>query len=128
MKGLPDAISASWPLATVQTCVVHLVRNSLRYASKADWGKITYERVGCNSCHNVDGTKSKGPTWKGVYGSTVELNNGTAVLADEAYIKESMMSPQAKIVKGFEPIMPTFQGLVKQNQINGLVAYIESLK
>ena len=94
----------------------------------ADWGKITYERVGCNSCHTVDGTKSKGPSWKGVYGSMVPLNNGTSVLADEAYIRESMMSPQAKVVKGFDPIMPTFQGLLKPNQQNGLVAYIESLK
>ena len=41
LKGLPDAITATWPLAVVQTCVVHLVRNSLRYSSKADWGKIT---------------------------------------------------------------------------------------
>ena len=94
----------------------------------ADWGKITYERVGCNSCHTVDGTKSKGPSWKGIYGSMVELNNGTSVLADEAYIRESMMNPQAKVVKGFDPIMPTFQGLLKPNQANGLVAYIESLK
>ena len=58
----------------------------------------------------------------------VALNNGTSVLADEAYIRESMMQPQAKVVKGFEPIMPTFQGLLKPNQANGLVAYIESLK
>lgn len=94
----------------------------------ADWGKLTYERVGCNSCHTVDGSKSKGPSWKGVYGSMVPLNNGTSVLADEAYIKESMMSPAAKVVKGYDPIMPTFQGLLKPNQVNGLVAYIESLK
>ncbi len=59
----------------------------------------------------------------------VELNNGTSVLADEAYVRESMMNPQAKIVKGFDPIMPTFRGfVVKPNQANGLVAYIESLK
>ena len=94
----------------------------------ADWGRITYERVGCNSCHTVDGSKSKGPSWKGVYGSMVPLNNGTSVLADEDYLRESMMYPQAKVVKGFDPIMPTFQGLLKPNQVNGLVAYIESLK
>jgi cytochrome c oxidase subunit II len=92
------------------------------------WGKLTYERVGCNSCHTVDGSKSKGPSWKGVYGSMVELNNGTSVLANEDYIRESMMNPNAKVVKGFDPIMPTFQGLLKPNQVNGLVAYIESLK
>jgi cytochrome c oxidase subunit 2 len=94
----------------------------------ADWGKITYERVGCNSCHTVDGSKSKGPSWKGVYGEMVKLNNGTSVLADENYLRESMMNPQAKVVQGFDPIMPTFQGLLKPNQVNGLVAYIESLK
>jgi cytochrome c oxidase subunit 2 len=52
----------------------------------------------------------------------------TSVLADENYIRESMMNPQAKVVKGFDPIMPTFQGLLKKNQQDGLVAYIESLK
>jgi cytochrome c oxidase subunit II len=92
------------------------------------WGKITYERVGCNSCHTVDGSKSKGPTWKGIWGHMVELNNGTSVLVDENYVRESMMSPQAKVVKGFDPIMPTFQGLLKPNQANGLVAYIQSLQ
>ena len=79
----------------------------------ADWGKITYERVGCNSCHTVDGTKSKGPSWKGVYGSMVELNNGTSVLADEAYIRESMMSPQAKDGKGVRPDYAHIPGLVE---------------
>ena len=92
------------------------------------WGKMTYERVGCNSCHTVDGSKSKGPTWKGVFGKMEELNNGMTVLVDENYVRESMMNPQAKVVKGYDPIMPTFQGLLKANQVNGLVAYIESLK
>jgi len=92
------------------------------------WGKMTYERVGCNSCHTVDGSKSKGPSWKGVFGKMEQLNNGMTVLVDEAYVRESMMNPQAKVVKGYDPIMPTFQGLLKKNQQDGLVAYIESLK
>ena len=94
----------------------------------ADWGKIQYERKGCNSCHTVDGTGSKGPTWKGKWGTMEELNNGTAVLVDEAYVRESMMQPSAKVVKGFEPVMPTFQGLLRPHEIRGLVAYIESVK
>jgi cytochrome c oxidase subunit 2 len=122
-----DADFAKW-METGGTEFVPYFDGSDPKKTPADWGKITYERVGCNSCHTVDGTKSKGPSWKGVYGSMVPLNNGTSVLADEAYIKESMMSPQAKVVKGFDPIMPTFQGLLKPNQVNGLVAYIESLK
>jgi len=92
------------------------------------WGKMTYERVGCNSCHTVDGSKSKGPSWKGVFGKMEQLEGNATVLVDENYLRESMMNPQAKVVRGFQPIMPTFQGLLKPNQVNGLVAYIESLK
>jgi cytochrome c oxidase subunit II len=94
---------------------------------QADWGKLQYERKGCNSCHTVDGSKSKGPSWKGIWGTMVPLADGSSVLVDEAYVRESMMSPQAKVVKGFDPIMPTFQGLLKANEIQGLVAYIRSL-
>src|ERR1051326_3473279 len=89
----------------------------------ADWGKIQYETKGCNSCHTLDGSKSKGPSWKGIFGKMEKLNNGSTVLVDEGYVRESMLSPQAKVVAGFEPIMPTFQGLLKPNQIDGLIAF-----
>ena len=95
--------------------------------SPADWGKVQYETKGCNSCHTLDGSKSKGPSWKGIYGHMVKLNNGSSVLVDDDYIRESMLSPNAKVVDGFEPIMPTFQGLLKENQIKGLIAFIKSL-
>jgi cytochrome c oxidase subunit 2 len=94
----------------------------------ADWGRIQYESKGCNSCHTLDGTKSKGPSWKGIWGKMETLNNGQKVLVDEAYVRESMMSPSAKVVNGFEPIMPSFQGLLKENQIKGLIAFIQSLQ
>ena len=93
-----------------------------------DWGKIQWERKGCNSCHTYDGTTSKGPTWKGIWGSTVELEGGGKVVVDEAYLRESMISPQAKIVKGFQPIMPTFQGLLRPNEMEGLIAFIKSVQ
>jgi cytochrome c oxidase subunit 2 len=99
----------------------------LDYSPEA-WGKIQYDRKGCSTCHTIDGTASKGPTWKGIWGTMVKLNNGTSVLVDEAYVRESMMLPQAKIVAGFDPIMPTFQGLLRENEINGLIAFIKSLK
>jgi len=92
------------------------------------WGKIQYERNGCSTCHSVDGSKSKGPSWKGIWHKMEELNNGTTVLVDEAYVRESMLYPQAKIVKGFEPIMPSFNNLLRDNQIKGLIAYIQSLQ
>ncbi len=74
-----------------------------------------------------DGSKSKGPSWKGIWGKMEKMNNGTVVLVDEAYIKESENMPQAKIVDGFPPIMPTFQGLIKANEFQGIVAFIKSL-
>jgi cytochrome c oxidase subunit 2 len=94
----------------------------------ADWGKIQWERKGCNSCHTTDGSKSKGPTWKGIWGSMVKLKDGSSVLVDEKYIKESEDFPQAKIVEGFEPIMPTFQGLIRPHEFEGIVALIKSLQ
>lgn len=97
-----------------------------------DWGKIQYERKGCSTCHSVDGSKSKGPTWKGAWGEPVKVkqSDGTTVTVtvDENYVRESMMQPGAKVVDGFENIMPTFQGLLRQNEMDGLVAYIKSLQ
>ena len=57
-----------------------------------------------------------------------KLNNGTAVTVNEDYLKESMMTPQAKVVVGFEPIMPTFQGLLRDHEIRGLIEFIKSLQ
>jgi cytochrome c oxidase subunit II len=95
----------------------------------ADWGRIQYERKGCQTCHSVDGSKTAqgGPSWKGIWGKMETMNDGKEVLVDAAYVRESMMQPAAKIVKGYEPIMPTFQGLLRETEIQGLIAYIKSL-
>jgi cytochrome c oxidase subunit 2 len=94
----------------------------------ADWGRLQWERKGCNSCHNIDGTRSKGPSWKGIFGKPERLNNGAQVVVDEDYLRESMMTPGAKVVDGFEPIMPTFQGLLRDHEVRGLVEFIKSLQ
>jgi cytochrome c oxidase subunit 2 len=95
----------------------------------ADWGKLQWERKGCQTCHSIDGTKISqgGPSWKGIWGKMEKMNDGKEVLVDAAYVRESMMQPQAKIVFGFEPIMPTFQGLLRETEIQGLIAFIRSL-
>ena len=102
-----------------------------QYAPEA-WGKIQWDRKGCATCHSIDGAKSKGPTWKGIFGKpvTVKTSEGktVTVTVDETYLRESMMQPAAKVVDGFENIMPTFQGLLRENEIRGLVAYIKSLQ
>jgi cytochrome c oxidase subunit 2 len=63
----------------------------------------------------------------GIFGKQVELQDGRTVLADEAYIRESIVNPQAKIVAGFQPLMPTFQGLVSEEQLLQLISYVRSL-
>ena len=94
----------------------------------ADWGKIQWERKGCNSCHTLDGTQEQGSQLEGHLGQNGENERWQLVLVDEAYIKESENMPQAKIVEGFQPIMPTFQGLVKPHEFEGIVALIKSLQ
>lgn len=103
----------------------------LDYTPEA-WGKIQWDRKGCATCHTLDGSKSKGPSWKGIYGHpvTVKTADGKTqtVTVDENYLRESMMQPNAKVVEGFDPVMPTFQGLLRENEIRGLVAFIKSLQ
>ena len=89
-------------------------------------GKQLAQANGCLSCHSVTGAPMVGPTWKGLYGQTVELQDGTTVTADEAYLRESIVTPTAKIVKGFPPAMPSFSQL-SDEQIQALIAYIKSL-
>lgn len=91
-------------------------------------GKELFSAKGCQACHSVDGTKGVGPSQKGIFGTEEELQDRTKVKVDENYIRESLMEPNKKVVKGFQPVMPTFQGQLKEEEINALIAYIKSLK
>ena len=91
-------------------------------------GQKTYE-IQCKACHSVDGTPGIGPSWKGLFGHQAELADGTTATADEAYLKESILTPAAKIVKGFQNIMPSsYKDTLTEQQISDLIAYIETLK
>jgi cytochrome c oxidase subunit 2 len=94
----------------------------------ADQGKALHQTKGCVACHSVDGTTKVGPSHKGLFGSKVELSNGKFVTADENYIRGHIENPQATLVKGFNPVMPTFKGLLTETEMNALIAYIKSLK
>jgi cytochrome c oxidase subunit 2 len=91
-------------------------------------GKKLYEKKGCNACHTVDGTPRVGPSFYQQFGTTISLADGSKVPMDENYIRESLMSPQAKGRPGFPPSMPSFEGQLKEVEITGLIAYIKSLK
>ena len=90
-------------------------------------GQKTFTDKGCNACHSVTGATLVGPSLKGVFGHEVELEGGKKVTADENYIRDSIMNPNANVVKGFQPLMPTYKGTLSDDEINGLVAYIKSL-
>jgi cytochrome c oxidase subunit 2 len=90
-------------------------------------GRQTFQDLSCATCHRSDG-QGRGPALEGVYGSAVLLDNGQSVVADDAYIRESILSPSAKVVAGYQPVMPTFQGLVGEDQLLTLIEYIKSLK
>lgn len=96
--------------------------------SLAEQGKEVYEKKGCVGCHSTDGTTKVGPTHKGLYGSKVELSDGRVVVADDNYIRNHIENPQKNTVKGFNPVMPTFKGLLTEAEMNALIAYIKSLK
>ncbi len=89
-------------------------------------GQKLFSELGCVTCHRSD-TQGRGPDLAGVFGKPVLLQDGRTVTADENYIRESILEPGAKIVQGFKPVMPTFQGLVNDEQLNALVDYVKSL-
>ena len=88
-------------------------------------GEKIFAELGCVTCHRTD-TQGRGPNLQGVFGKPVLLEDGRTVTADENYVRESILDPGAKVVKGFKPVMPTFQGLVSEEQLNALVAYVKS--
>jgi len=98
----------------------------LTSGSLAASGETIFQQLGCPTCHRSD-TQGRGPNLVGLFGKPVQLDDGRSILADENYIRESILSPSAKVVSGFKPIMPVFQGLVTEEQLNGLVAYVKSL-
>jgi cytochrome c oxidase subunit II len=91
-----------------------------------DTGKQLFSSLGCATCHRFD-VQGRGPNLQGIYNKPVLLEDGRTVTADENYVRESILNPTAKIVNGFKPVMPTFQGIVSDEQLNALVAYVKSL-
>jgi cytochrome c oxidase subunit 2 len=95
--------------------------------SLAEGGARLFASLACDTCHRP-GSQGRGPVLDGLFGKTVSLLSGETVTADEAYIRESILNPSAKIVAGYQPIMPTFQGLVTEEQLLQLIEYVKSLQ
>ncbi len=93
-----------------------------------DRGAMLYEKQGCSTCHSVDGTPKVGPSWKDIFGKMESMTGGPPMKVDENYLRESMLDPQAHIVMGYAPAMPTFEGKLSDKDIDGLIEFIKSLK
>jgi cytochrome c oxidase subunit II len=94
--------------------------------SPAAAGEKLFSERNCVTCHRGD-TGARGPRLANIFGKRIDLQNGETVLADEAYIRESILSPAARVVAGYQPIMPPYQGQLTEEQLLQLIAYIQSL-
>jgi cytochrome c oxidase subunit 2 len=91
-------------------------------------GADLFTSLACVTCHRASpGVVQRGPKLEGVFGSQVKLADGRSVTADDNYVRESILNPTAKVVSGFDPVMPTFQGQITEEQLTQLIAYVRSL-
>lgn len=97
--------------------------------SMVDWGQTLFNRRGCANCHSIDGTKDgyTGPSFKDLYGASHAIASGEQVVADDNYIRESILDPKAKVVAGYAPVMPTFKGQLSDDDIASIIEFIKSL-
>jgi len=95
--------------------------------SPVDLGRILYRSKGCNACHALSDASGTGPGWGGIYGTERRFTDGTTAVADENYIRESILEPQVKIVDGYRNEMQSYQGLVTERELTALIAFIKSL-
>jgi cytochrome c oxidase subunit II len=91
-------------------------------------GTKLFEGKACNTCHSTDGSTKIGPSFKGLFGKTETLTDGSTIPVDENYIRESVLVPAAKVVKGFQPVMPPFQGSLNDEEMAGIIAFIKEQK
>jgi cytochrome c oxidase subunit 2 len=129
---LPDAEYRAYltALPSPETPIIDLTAAGLGEGSYtlAEMGEHVANRYGCLRCHTADGAPHIGPTFARAYGRAVTLAGGQTVIADEAYLTESMMNPLTKLHRGYEPVMPSYQGLLTAAETGALVAYIRSLR
>ncbi|HEX5759257.1 MAG TPA: cytochrome c oxidase subunit II [Thermoanaerobaculia bacterium] len=97
--------------------------------SMAESGAALFQSLACDTCHRegAGGRVARAPALEGTFGNQVALAGGQVVIADENYLRESILQPAAKVVAGWNPIMPTYQGQVSEEQLNQLIAYLKTL-
>ena len=93
-----------------------------------EWGRQLYASKACITCHTLDGSKLTGPSFLGAFGRIEQLADGTQVTVDEDYIRHSITNPADQVVAGYEPVMPTYSGLLTADDIDALIAFLKTVK
>ncbi len=96
--------------------------------SPAEYGAKLYKSKACVTCHTIDGSKLVGPSFKGVFGTTATLAKGGTMPVDENFVRAHILNPKSLTIQGYDPVMPTYQGILNDKQLDALVAFIKSLK
>lgn len=126
--GLNHSGMGGWVYVMEQRDFDNWLSGNVSNQTPAEAGKELFETtLGCASCHQMGGVGGRGPSLAGLFGKQEKMASGQTITADENYIRESILNPQAQITAGYQPIMPTFKGQVTEEQLNQLVAYIKSL-
>ncbi len=120
IKTIDGSNASAAPVAAVAVAV------DLEKMSPVERGKYYYENKLCKTCHSLDGSPLVGPSLKGSYGRTVKLADGSEVVSDDAYLKESILAPMAKVVAGYPPAMPA--GLLTEKEIPDLIEFLKTVK
>jgi cytochrome c oxidase subunit 2 len=124
--GTSHAQMTGWVYAMDPKDYQNWLNGGRAFGSLPERGEKLFASLACGNCHKPDG-HGRCPSLEGLYGHDVLLSDGRTVKADEAYIRESILNPDAKIVAGYQPVMPTFQGQVTEEGVLELVEYIKSL-
>lgn len=95
--------------------------------SPADYGQKLYSRRGCSGCHSVDGSKRVGPSFQESFGNNRKFASGDSLVADENYVRESILYPKAKVVEGYQPAMPSYKGQLSEDDLYCIVEYLKTV-
>ena len=90
-------------------------------------GELLYNRQGCKACHSLDGSNLVGPSLMNVYGYEFMTTAGNSILADDAYIKESILDPNVSVIEGYQPVMTPYAGILDDREIGAIIEFLKSI-
>jgi mono/diheme cytochrome c family protein len=139
LRLLAEAVPGSWGFPMAETSlpvksdgeilIVEEPEGAAMPGGAAVAGAALFEANGCYACHSLDGERKIGPSLRGIFGTTVELNDGSTVPIDESYVVESILYPEAKRVAGYDDAaMPSYEGIVSAEDASVLAEYIKGVE